>query len=177
MLRRYFTTAARAWSLSWLLLFSSAAWAEDLSEHRLKAAFVYNFMVFTEWPPEVAGKLTLCVMGADMGSALDVLVNNKLIGTRTVVVQRISDRHPVASCQVLFLSPAGVADLPRMLDSLNGKPVLTLADSPGAARDGVSINMELRDSKVVFEVNLKALRSAGLAVSSKLLRLAKVVHQ
>jgi hypothetical protein len=47
MLRRSFTTVARAWGLSWLLLFSSAAWAEDLSEYRLKAAFVYNFMVFT----------------------------------------------------------------------------------------------------------------------------------
>ena len=83
----------------------------------------------------------------------------------------------MAGCQVLFLSPAAVADLPRILESVNGKPILTLADSPGAARDGVSINMDLRDSKVVFEVNLKALRSAGLAVSSKLLRLAKVVHQ
>lgn len=177
MLRRCVSTTARALGLSWVLLFSSTAWSEDLSEYRLKAAFVYNFMVFTEWPPEVAGKLTLCVMGSDIGSALDVLVNDKSIGTRTVVVQRISERQPVAGCQVLFLSPAAVADLPRILESLNGKSVLTLADSPGAAREGVSINMDLRDSKVVFEVNLKALRSAGLAVSSKLLRLAKAVHQ
>jgi len=177
MLRRCFTTSARALGLSWLLLFSSASWSEDLSEHRLKAAFVYNFMVFTEWPPEVGAKLTLCVMGSDMGSALDVLVNQKLIGTRAVVVQRISERQSVAGCQVLFVSPSAVGDLPRMLESLNGKPLLTLADSPGAALEGVAINMQLRDSKVVFEVNLKALRSAGLTVSSKLLRLAKVVYQ
>jgi hypothetical protein len=177
MLRRCITTSARALGLSWLLLFSSAAWSEDLSEYRLKAAFVYNFMVFTEWPPEVGAKLNRCVMGADMGSALDVLVNQKLIGTRAVVVQRISERQSVAGCQVLFVSPSAVAELPRILQSINGKPVLTLADSPGAALEGVAINMELRDSKVGFEVNLKALRSAGLAVSSKLLRLAKVVYQ
>ena len=177
MLHRFVTTSARAWCLSWLLLFSSTAWAEDLSEYRLKAAFVYNFMVFTEWPPEVAGKLTLCVMGVDMGSSLDVLVNNKSIGSRTLVVQRISERLPVAGCQVLFLSPAAVADLPRILESLNGKPTLILADSPGAAREGVSINMDLHDSRVVFDVNIKALRQAGLSVSSKLLRLARVVYQ
>ena len=166
-----------ALSLGALLLCASAAWGEDLPEYRLKAAFLYNFAMFTEWPAEVGNKLNLCVLGQDpFGVELDAL-NDTPIGARNIVVQRVTERQPLNGCQLLFIAAPAIGALPRVLEAVKGSPVLTVADSPNAAREGVAINMALRDSKVLFEVNLRAVHGARLNLSSKLLRLAREVHR
>ncbi|WP_428422507.1 YfiR family protein [Methylibium sp.] len=160
-----------------LLSFAPAVLGDNLPEYRLKAAFLYNFAVFTEWPIEVGTTLKLCVLGRDpFGPELDEL-NGKAIGGRSLVVQRLAGSQPLSGCQVLFIAPSAIGGLPRVLEAVSGSPVLTVADSPHAAREGVAINMAVRDSKVLFEVNLKAVRGARLNLSSKLLRLAKEVYQ
>ena len=160
-----------------LLACALGARSDDLPEYRLKAAFLFNFALLTEWPSEVGTKLNLCILGQDpFGSEIDEL-NGKVAAGRSIVVQRAVDYQSLKSCQILFISPSSMGGLPRTLAGLRGSLVLTVADSPGAARDGVGINMVTGQSKIAFEVNLKAVQESRLNLSSKLLRLAREVYQ
>ena len=92
-------------------------------------------------------------------------------------MQRKVGIDALKGCQIVFIAPAAAAQLPRVLDALDGQTVLTVADSAGAARQGVALNMAVNQNKVSFEANLKAARAAKLNLSSKLLRLATEVIQ
>ena len=160
-----------------LAVFSAQAWGQATTEYRVKAGFLYNFVSFTEWPPMVGNTLSVCVHGADpFGDELDAL-QGKAVGPRTIVLRRTVSLDQLRSCHVVFVSESAIGNLPRILASVQGEPVLTIADSPGALDAGVGINMELRQGKIAFEVNLPATRSAQLNLSSKLLRLASRVRQ
>lgn len=151
--------------------------AQDLPEYRLKAAFLYNFVVFTEWPAAVGATLRICIHGADpFGAEIDAL-QGKPVGARSIVLQHRGVGEPLKDCQVVFIAPAASGGLARVLAELRDQPVLTVADSPGAARQGVALNMTVAQNKVTFEANLQAARAHGLNLSSKLLRLATEVYQ
>jgi hypothetical protein len=151
--------------------------ADELPEYRLKAIFLYNFVVFTEWPAEVGSPLNLCLLGPDpFGTAIDELVD-KPIGGRNIVVRRMTGRKSLADCHVLFVAASAITGLRSQLAPLKGRPILTVGDGPDAAREGVAIDMQVRDSKMLFEVNLQTVQEAHLKLSSKLLRLAKEVIQ
>jgi hypothetical protein len=166
--------------LVWLLatlVFVTGARASDLPEYRLKAAFVLNFLAFTEWPPKTEGTLNLCVHGKDpFGREIDGL-QGKAAGGRSVAVQRRAAGESLQDCDAVFIAASMAGSLPRVLDGFKGQPVLTMADSPGAMRQGVALNMSVVQGRVTFEANLQAARSAGLNLSSKLLRLATEVVQ
>ncbi len=160
-----------------LLAFALPAQAEELPEYRLKAAFLYNFAVFTEWPGEVGPVLNLCIAGRDpFGKEVDEL-QGKPVGERSIAVVRKAVGESLKNCQVVFLAETAVANLTKTLEELRGRPVLTVADSPGATGQNVVLNMSVVQNKVVFEANLVAARSARLNLSSKLLRLATKVQQ
>jgi len=145
------------------------------SEYQVKAAYLYNFISFTEWPATTGGELRLCVYGTDpFGSDIDAL-GGKVAGGRTIVVERASTVERLDACQVVFLTSEVVGNLPRILDLVEGKPVLTIADSPGAARAGVGINMRNEADRIRFEVNLAAVHAQGLSLSFRLLQLAAEV--
>ena len=159
------------------LLAAATARADGLPEYRLKAAFVYNFMAFAEWPSETGATLNLCIQGDDpFGKEIDAL-QGKAIGHRAIALHRKTGSESLKHCQAVFVALSAMDGLPRLLDSVRGRPVLTLADSAGAMRRGVMINMELVQGKVSFEANLAAARASGLNLSSKLLRLATEVQQ
>ena len=151
--------------------------ADDLPEYRLKAAFLYNFALFTEWPADIGSTLRLCVFGPDpFGAELDGL-QGKAVGERSIALQRKTGLDGLKGCQIVFVAPAAAGQLPRVLEALEGQAVLTVADSAGAARQGVALNMAVSQNKVSFEANLTAARAAKLNLSSKLLRLATEVIQ
>jgi hypothetical protein len=151
------------------LWFAPAASSQELSEYRLKAAFLYNFAAFTEWPAQVGSVLNLCVYGRDPFG--------KSIGQRKLVVQRKAGAGVLKDCQIVFISAADMEQLPRLLDALRGLPVLTVTESRGAARQGAALNMNLAQGKVTFEANLVAARAVGLNLSSRMLSLATEVIQ
>lgn len=149
--------------------------AQGLPEYRLKAAFLYNFALFTEWPAEVGGTLTLCIVGNDpFGKEIDAL-DGKAVGARALAVRRPPANAALVGCQIVYVAPAAQAALPRLLDGLHGAAVLAVADSPGALRQGAALNMAVDRDKVVFEANLQAARAGRVTLSSKLLRLATEV--
>lgn len=174
---RALRSLAVALLLAGLLATGARAQAPETPEYRLKAAFLYNFALFTEWPSAVGGTLTLCVVGPDpFGDELNGL-QGKAVGTRSLTVQRKAAGQPVAGCQMVFLSAPAIAGLPRLLEQVNGQPVLVVADSPGAAQQGAALNMTVAGNRVSFEANQRAARAAGLTLSSRLLRLATEVIQ
>ncbi len=160
-----------------LLWCAPSARAQEFPEYRLKTAFLFNFMTYTEWPAEVGATLHLCIYGADpFGREVDSL-QGKAVGSRSVVVLRRTAGESLDACQVVFISAAAVDTLPRVLAGLRDRAVLTVADSAGAARQGVALNMNVQHGRVSFEANLPAARSARVNLSSKLLRLATEVIQ
>jgi len=158
-------------------LVHSADHAEDSVEYRVKVAFVANFIAFTDWPDDALKTIDLCIYGEDyFGDSIDQL-QNKPYNNRPIRVRRISDLRKLNECQVVFISKSSMSSLAVILDSLQNKPILTLADSPNVAVQGVMINMSLKNEKIVFKVNLKVARESGLYISSQLLRLASRVYQ
>ena len=160
-----------------LLCYPSWAHAETLAEYQIKAAFLYNFLAFTEWPAEVGNTINLCVYGPDpFGENLDK-IQGKSVGARNLAVKRVNSVDGLQSCQVVFITHPVIGNLRRVLDNLSDKPVLTVADSQDAALQGVALNMSMEQNKVTFEANLAAARSNRVNLSSKLLRLATKVIQ
>ncbi len=147
----------------------------EIAEYQVKAAYLYNFISFTEWPANTGAELKLCVYGPDpFGMELDALYG-KNVGGRSLVIARVTTVELLDSCQIVFLTRDVISNLPRILDELRGQTVLTIADSPGAVRDGVAINMLQAAGRVSFEVNLEAAHEQGLNLSFQLLRLATEV--
>lgn len=162
--------------LSWAVVASSCL-AIELPEHELKAAFLYNFARFTEWPVQVGPTVTLCAIG---GEELDVsleTLRGQPVGTRRFEYRRVKDADATQDCQMVYLGQDSPAAILRSMRSLGGRRhVLVVGDSPDAGRAGVGINMTLRDARVTFEVNRQAISSANLELSSKLMRLAQNVR-
>jgi len=151
------------------------ACTHSLTEYRLKAAFLYNFALFTDWPADIGSPLNLCVYGADpFGEDIDTL-QDKPVGERRLAVRRTPVGHSLAGCQIVFIASSAISSLPDVLAELRGRTVLLVADSEHAARQGAALNMSVTQNKVSFEANLSAARDAGLHLSSKLLRLATQV--
>jgi hypothetical protein len=149
-------------------------------EYLVKAAFLYNFAKFTEWPATAfAGPrapLRLCVLGADpFGPALESIAGKK-VKDRTIVTSRFERADGVEGCHVLFVSASEGERLDGILRSLRDEPVLTVADVPGFARSGGIVNLKTVENKVRFEINLHAGQRAGLRFSSQLLKLAEIVE-
>lgn len=165
--------------LYWVIIsYSSPALAEETPEYTLKAAFLYNFSIFTTWPDHSIDTFNLCIYGKDpFGMDLDTLMQKKRINDRTISIHRTNDIDHLDSCQLVFVSRLSIGNLKNVINTLQDKPVLIVADSPGAIQQGVALNMEVKDEKITFEANLKAARKAGLNLSSQLLRFATAVLQ
>ncbi len=147
-----------------------------MTEYQLKAAYLFNFVAFTEWPAGL-DTLSLCIYGPDpFGRDIDNFHGENVNG-HLVQVSRINTADQLGDCDIVFISGEVISNVRRVLDRTDNNPILTVADSPGAAAGGVSLNMNMEDNKVTFEVNLAALRRSELEISFQLLRLAKKVHQ
>lgn len=164
---------ARLLMLVFLLL---AAWpvraAEDASEYRLKAAYLYNFITFTEWPAPQTATLTLCIHGGDpFGPELD-RYRGRSVGNQVIALRYSNSAKDLEGCQAVFLARTVQGNLARIFDQITGQAVLTVADFPDAVDQGVMLNLAREGDKIVFEANLGAAREAGLRISSNVLRLA-----
>jgi hypothetical protein len=153
------------------------AYAEPLQEYAIKAAFIYNFATFTEWPTKNAETLQLCILGRDpFDTALSSIEGKQVGNARLTIRYAASSEHALRGCRIAFISASERDRLPLILGIAREAGMLTIADMEGAAREGVMIEMMLEQNKVTFQINLEAARHARLNISSKLLRLAKAVY-
>lgn len=162
-----------------LAVFSGGAGAQEAyREYDVKAAFLYNFVKFVEWPASAfrdeRSPITLCVYGTDpFGHSLDDVVRGETVGGRGLVVERPSHPGAAEGCHVLFLGAAERERAAEVLAAVGSRPVLTVGDFDGFLRAGGVINFVLDDGRVRFLINPDAAARGRLTISSKLLRLAK----
>jgi hypothetical protein len=158
---------------------SSFARGEPAPEYDVKAAFLYNFAKFVEWPgdafPGPASPIVFFVFGPDpFGDALKSL-KGKTANGRPIVIRYAATLGELERCHLLFVSASERANLPKILQATKDWNVLTVGDVDGFARDGGIINMVKEESRVGIEINLEAAQRSRLIISSKLLALAKIL--
>ena len=151
-----------------------------LSEYDVKAAYLYHFAKFVEWPeealPDSATFLTIGILGTDPFGEAFVSIQGKSVKGRQLAVKRFASLRDLEPCHILFISDSEKKRLPEILEQLDEAGVLIVGDMKGFARAGGTINFVLRKNKVQFEINVDAAERAGLKLSSKLLKLAFIVR-
>ncbi len=148
-------------------------------EPELKAAILVNMLLFVDWPPpggRSPDRLTVCYLAASPVATALAQLGGKLLKGRPLQVVR-ADAATLGECQVLYLSPTDATGLPRPASSQPASGMLLVGDSPGYLQRGVMLNLEIEGGRVVFDIDLRSARLAGLTVSSKVLRLARHVTE
>ena len=158
----------------------AAARGQAVDEYQLKAAFVFNFAKFVEWPPETFSgprdPIVICILGANpFGDALRQAVNGKAVEDRKPVVRQISEVRQAGGCQILFISSSERKRLRAVLAEIKSSGILTVGDTGNFAAEGGVINLKLEDGRIRLQVNVEAADRQGLRISSKLLSLAQIV--
>ena len=151
------------------------------SEYEVKAAFLFNFAKFIDWPPGTfesqRSSFAICILGKDpFGRSIDDALQRKSISDHSVSILRVKDAAEGQHCQIMFVATSEPRGIAEILDRLRGANVLLVGESEGFAASGGTIQFTLEDNHVRFLINTDAAGRAGLKVSSKLLALAKIVH-
>ena len=151
-------------------------------EYQVKAAFLYNFAKFIEWPSEAfenpSDPLMVCVLGEDpFGHALDDVIRGKEIDGRMLAVRRITDARQAKGCRMLFVSSSEPRSVLSVLSTINLSGVLTVGESDSPASAGMIINFILERGKIRFAIDTVAAERGKLRFSSRLLSLAIVVKK
>jgi hypothetical protein len=157
------------------------AQTKSANEYQVKAAFLYNFAKFVDWPPsafsDAKQPLDVCVYGRDpFGNALEDALLGKTIGERRIGLGRAMQFQDLAGCHVVFVSSPARESTMDLANRLKGRPVLLVGESEGFAASGGAIQFTIEDNRVHFIINPDAADRAGLKISSKLLALAKIVR-
>lgn len=167
--------------LACLIAMESFASAEQRTEYEVKAAFIYNFARFVEWPATAFERpdapIVICVLGEDpFGHILDDTVRGKMVGQRPLSIRRIDVAAKAQGCHIVFISRSEHDRLAHVLAAFRDKPVMTIADIEGATQRGAVLNFILENGHVRFAINANSARRAGLNLSSQLVKLATAVN-
>ncbi len=151
-------------------------------EYQVKAVFLFNFLQFIEWPasalPDATAPIRIGILGDDpFGPALDETVRNEAINKHPLVVTRSHHVEDLLNCHLIFISKSESRRIDTILPLLNSRPVLTVSEVEGFARQGGVIAFYQDGKKVRFEINIGTAQRLGLKMSSELLRLGKIVGQ
>jgi len=159
----------------------TAGSGEKSSEYAVKAAFLFHFAQFVEWPEHsfrgANDPFVYCTIGFDpFQGGLDSALSGKTVGGRGFEVRHLKQAQEAAGCQLLFIGEEQKRQVAAAVTQFRGAPVLTVGESEGFVQEGGMIGFSLEDNKVRFDVNLEAAEKSGLKISAKLLALAKTVH-
>lgn len=152
-----------------------------VEEYVAKAALTFNFARYTEWPAAAVANspaiLRVCVVGDDAVVAAFQAINGKPVGQRQIRVSALHKLDKPGGCDVIFVNIRDRRKVSLLLGSVHDHPILTIGELPDFTDYGGIINLYRSAKKIRFEINLAAASKANLAISSRLLRLAKVTHQ
>jgi hypothetical protein len=154
--------------------------SQSVTQPALKAAFLFNFAKFVEWPLDLPPAAALCVCVLDdvaVEDSLSQLINGEPVPGRTVTLVKSARNRPLRGCHVLYVGDSDPARVAATLDEVKNVPVLTVGDGDQFARDGGMIGLFIEDGRMRFAINPDAAQRAGLRLSSRLLSLAKIVKE
>ncbi len=181
----------RRWALFLLLLTTIScflpapppahAGKSKLQEYKIKAAFIYNFAKYVNWPKSTFvdknAPLVLGLLGDSPFGKEIYKINDKLVHKRKLKVIVIKDYEQVKSCNLLYISPSESARLEEIKTALKNKKILTVSDMDNFAANGGMIELIVKESKVRFIINPEAAEQVGLNISAQLLKLAIIFKQ
>ena len=149
-------------------------------EYQIKAAYLYNFINFIEWPIDSpinnSPSINLCILGDDpFGKDLDD-IRNEIVKGKKLTVKYTGSLDKLRSCNILFFPASEKNHVGQILKLIGNSRVLTVSDVEEYARQGVIISFFVEHKKVRFAINIEAARRAGFKFSAKLLKLAKIVN-
>jgi len=151
-------------------------------EYQVKAAFLYNFAKFVEWPAGTfaspSDPIGICIAGVNpFGSTLDSMVEGKKIGDRVFVVRRIPDTQQAKGCQILFIGSTEWKRVRPLLEALKGAAILTVGETDDFTAAGGMIAFQIAGPRVRLQIDIETAERSRLKISSKLLSLAQIVKR
>jgi len=160
---------------------STAYALEEQPEFVVKTAFIYNFLKFTQWPNGTFAKadtpIVMCTIGADTyGGALNVLTS-KHIDSHPVTLERSVPANALSKCNVIIVDGATPSQAMAEIGPFKTHPVLTIGDGADFAAAGGMIGLVNVDRQVRFQINVNAVHSSGLSISSQLLKIAILLDE
>jgi len=163
-----------------LALVRGAGAIELATEYQVKAVFLYNFSHFVEWPPEAFATPTepfvIGILGIDpFGARMDEAVHGELVNQHPLVIRRFRSAADIGKCQILYIDRSESAHVKPILAALDHRNTLTVADLEGSAGHGVMVEFTTESNRIRLRINADAAKTAGLTISSKLLRPAEIV--
>jgi hypothetical protein len=171
----------RFWLASLIMLaWPFAVGAVDI-EHQIKAAYLYKFASYVDWPASVFAQadapVMIGVLGADeIATELTNINNGRPANSRAIEVKRLKSGESLAGVQMLFIGREESARLKRLQDSVQSRPVLTVTDAAGALGSGSVINFVTVDDRIRFEVSVAQAEISGLKISARLLGVAQKIE-
>lgn len=177
------TKTLAAAGLAALLFCSATLRAADpptLPEGQVKAAFLFNFAKYVDWPaeafPTTNAPITIGVVGGGpFGDKLRQVIDGKTVTGRPFVIKLLAADAELSGCHILFISHSEAPRVAGILDKARALPILTVGEDELFARSGGIINFVLKNGNIRLEIDLVAAKKAGLTISSRLLAVADVV--
>lgn len=159
---------------------SNAMPAPPAAEYQVKAAYLFNFSQFVEWPTTAYASadapFVIGILGEDpFGGALDQVVRGESLSGHPLVVKRFRDADEIAGCNILFIGRGEAPRLEQTLQAVRGRHILTVTDFTGAESRAAIIVLKTENNRIRMRINIDEARANDLVISSKLLRPAEVV--
>jgi hypothetical protein len=166
--------------LSWSLAVNGQA-VSSASEQSIKAAYLYKFAAYVEWPEEVFAEpvtpLTIGVFGSrSLSDELRRITADRTVGGRPIAVRDIDDEEPLDGVHILFVPETRTRELRRLAEVARANAVLVVTEVGNALEEGSVINFRAVDHRIRFEVSLEAADNSRLRLSSRLLAVAENVQ-
>jgi hypothetical protein len=149
-------------------------------EYQVKAAFLFNFTQFVEWPaqsftapqtPAVIG-----ILGKDpFGNYLEETIVGESINKHPLIIRHFNNVDEITNCQILFIDISDKNQLHLIIEKLKGKNILTVSDANEFAKLGGMVRFYIKDDKINIQINYDAAKKENLVISSKLLKLVEIV--
>lgn len=162
--------------ITWTVL---TAQTTPVSSAEVKAAFLYNFATFSEWPSEAFSNenspFVIGVLGENpFGNALNDIVSNESKNGHPLTIKYFTKVEEAKHCHILFINVNKTDIQSQMFAALKKKPVLTLGDAPDFLNKGGMVRFFIENNKLRFQINLDTVKESNIVISSKLLRLAEI---
>ena len=163
-------------------ILAAAAPGQTADEYQVKAAYMYNFAKFVDWPAAAfdspAQPMVFCVLGpTPLSRVLGETLAGKVLDQRPLLFRQLTDSTQAGKCQVLFIGFSDKKRLRQTLDEVRALHVLTVGEGEDFTAEGGIVRFVMDAGRVRLEFNVDAAEDAKLRVSSKLLGLAKVVRR
>lgn len=157
---------------------SASADDKDIHEDEVKAAFVYNFAKFVEWPAgKVNDAINLCILGdSPLGFSALKTIDGRNVQDKPLVTKLLNKADELKDCHIVFIAASEHPKIQQRLKAAHQQHALTVSDMAGFAEAGGIIGLVKTDERIRFEINLLAAKDAGLMISSRLLSLALAIY-